>query len=367
MKTLRLILTTITAAMTFNVAIADDTKTVTLDAATRDRCLEVLRAGLRNEEFWPSIHAAEALTLGGYGKEVIEFLEPKLSTEKDDQHRCGIARELVRAGKRSYTDVMLKILAGEATHGHTHAAESLYKVVEIGDGVAMRRGFQQDEDVRWKLMAAAALGRCGNPDAMTFLRNSVESQDLEVMKIAAWVLGAIGDSSDIPRLKKQLPRCEEEVLKSYVSNALAVLGDADGLKTLARNLTHSDPEVRTYAANFAGDARAVGVAETLKTNAERSASGRHVPGSAIAVLFWRVPLRMNAKIFRRSSSPPQRRILGTRKVRSLRSATDPCCVRSRSFTKVTATLPKPTSSDALRRTEDAPGPMHVCFRKILAV
>jgi sialidase-1 len=264
MKTLRLILLTIAAAMTLNVAIADDAKTVTLDAATRDRCLEVLRAGLQSEEFWPSIHAAEALTLGGYGKEVIECLEPKLSTEKDDQHRCGIARELVRAGKRSYTDAMLKILAGEATHGHTHAAESLYKVIEIGDGVAMRHGFQQDEDVRWKLMAAAALGRCGNPDALVFLRNSLESKDLEVLKIAAWVLGVIGDSSDIPRLKKQLPRCEEEVLNSYVNNALALLGDAEGLRTLKQNLTHSNPEVRTYAANFAGDARAVGTAETLK-------------------------------------------------------------------------------------------------------
>ncbi len=66
----------------------------------------------------------------------------------------------------------------------------------------MRHGFQQDADVRWKLMAAAALGRCGNPDAMTFLRNSLENQDLEVVKIAAWVLGVIGDSSDIPRLKQ---------------------------------------------------------------------------------------------------------------------------------------------------------------------
>ena len=264
MKTLRLILATFAVSMTFTDAIAADTQIVTLDAATRQRCLEVLRAGLQGDEFWPSIHAAEGLTLGGYGKEVTEFLEPKLSTENDDQHRCGIARELVRAGDRSYTDVMLKILAGEATHGHTHAAESLYKVVEIGDGVAMRKGFRQDDDVRWKLMAAAALGRCGSLDAMTYLRDSLENKDLEVLKIAAWVLGLVGDSSDIPRLTKQLPRCEGDLLKAFVQNALAALGDADGLKALAQNLTHSDPEVRTYAATFAGDARAVSVMETLK-------------------------------------------------------------------------------------------------------
>ncbi len=77
-----------------------------------------------------------------------------------------------------------------------------------------------DEDIRWKLMAAAALARCGNPDAKVFLRDSLQSEDLEVMKIAAWVLGVIGDASDIPRLQQQLPRCEEVVLKSYVQNAL---------------------------------------------------------------------------------------------------------------------------------------------------
>ncbi len=114
MKPLRLILAICMTAISFDAAFADDAKTVTLDAATRDRCLEVLRAGLQSDEFWPSIHAAEGLTLGGCGREVIEFLKPKLSTEKDDQHRCGIARELVRAGDRSYTDIMLEILAGEA-------------------------------------------------------------------------------------------------------------------------------------------------------------------------------------------------------------------------------------------------------------
>ncbi|MEZ6033921.1 MAG: exo-alpha-sialidase [Planctomycetaceae bacterium] len=264
MKTLRLVPAYLVILMTLTVAEGDDARTVTLDAGTRQRCLEVLRAGLRSSEFWPSIHAAEGLTLGGYGQEVIEFLKPKLATEKDDQHRCGIARELVRAGDRSYTDMMLQILAGDAPHGHTHAAESLYKVIEIGDGVAMRKGFWQDDDIRWKLMAAAALARCGNPEAKSFLRDSLQSEDLEVMKIAAWVLGVIGDASDIPRLKQQLPRCEEVVVKSYVQNALALLGDRDGLNSLALNLTHSDPDVRTYAANFAGDARAVNVAETLK-------------------------------------------------------------------------------------------------------
>ena len=55
---------------------------IKLDASTNKLCLEVLREGLRSNEFWPSIHAAEGLTLGGYGREVRAHLEPKLKTER---------------------------------------------------------------------------------------------------------------------------------------------------------------------------------------------------------------------------------------------------------------------------------------------
>ena len=79
----------------------------------RDRCLSVLQSGMRGEEFWPAIHAAEGLTLSGCGNEVIRFLKPKLADETDDQHRCGLARELVRAGHRASGKVMLDIAAGD--------------------------------------------------------------------------------------------------------------------------------------------------------------------------------------------------------------------------------------------------------------
>jgi sialidase-1 len=243
--------------------LAGDAKPLSLDDSVRDRCLEVLRAGLRGEEFWPSMHAAEGLTLGGYGEEVIQFVEPLLATETDDQHRCGIARELVRAGDKAKAEVMLKILEGEDSYGHGHAAESLYKVFEIGDGEALRRAFQQSDNVTLKLMSAGALGRCGNPDAFVFLRKSLQNEDFSVLRIAAWILGRIGDSSDIPRLKEQLPRCEDPLLRAYVNCSLAALGDADGLAALTANLTDSIPDIRTYSATFAGDAGATGAADKL--------------------------------------------------------------------------------------------------------
>ncbi len=124
---------------------AQDSTRITLDSRTHQKCLNVLRTGLRSAEFWPSMHAAEGLTLGGHGLEVIEYLTPKLETETDDQHLCGIAREIVRAGDRSVVPVMRDILEGNNSYGHVHAAgapaERQYQVETDGcrSTGAMRR------------------------------------------------------------------------------------------------------------------------------------------------------------------------------------------------------------------------------------
>ena len=234
---------------------AEEPSSVALDSETRDRCLTVLRNGLKSDDFWPSIHAAEGLTLAGYGKEVIAYLSPRLDDETDDQRRCGISRELVRAGDTSKTKVMLEILNGEDSYGHTHAAESLYKVGQTGDGKGLRRVFTQTNDLRLKLMAAGALGRSGNSEAMVFLREMLGHDNPELFRVAGWILGRIGDRSDIARLKKELPRCQQELARAYLEHSLAALGDANGSAALLKNLKSEDPAVRTYAATFAGDAQ----------------------------------------------------------------------------------------------------------------
>ncbi|TWT65323.1 exo-alpha-sialidase [Allorhodopirellula solitaria] len=263
MRTLILTLLLSLALLVPDLAGAERTS-ISLDTMTRQRCLDVLRSGLRSDDFWPSIHAAEGLTLAGHGEEVINYLTDKLAAETDDQRRCGLARELVRAGDKSQVSVMLGILAGEDSHGHIHAAESLYKVVEIGDGAALRKTFATAGNGPLKLMAAAALGRCGNPDAMLYLRESLSSKDPDALRIAAWILGRIGSAADIPLLKAQLPRCETPVQKAYIHHSLAALGDAEGHQALAENLHDRDPAIRTYAATFAGDAWATDVADSLK-------------------------------------------------------------------------------------------------------
>jgi sialidase-1 len=235
----------------------------TLSPQRRQQCLAVLREGMRSEEFWPAMHAAEALTLAGLGNEVREFLPRKLMTDEDDQHRCGLARELVRAGDRTRTAVLLDVLGGENPYGHTHAAESLFKVGEIGDGRLLRGAVLREENPKLQLMSAAALARCGNPAATALVREQVNHQDAEVSRIAAWILTQIGDKSDLPALRDGFTRFDDPLTRCYFANALATLGDDQGRKELRANLAHADPAVRTYAANFAGDARAFEAVEDL--------------------------------------------------------------------------------------------------------
>jgi sialidase-1 len=237
--------------------------TITLSDTLRQRCLTVLREGLRCDEFWPAMHAAEALTLAGRGDEVREFLPDKLQAEEDAQRRCGLARELVRAGDRSQTAVLLEVLADDDPYGHTHAAESLFKVGEVGDGRLLGAAMRREENPKLQIMAAAALARSGNRAAMSLVREHVQRPDAEVSRTAAWVLTQIGDASDVPALRAGWERFEDPLTRCYFSNALAVLGDEEGRKSLRANLVHSDPAVRTYAANFAGDARAVETVEVL--------------------------------------------------------------------------------------------------------
>jgi sialidase-1 len=261
-----------------------------LHPKVKQHCLQVLRDGMRSDEFWPSIHAAEGLTLAGYGGEVRRFLQPKLKTETDDQKRCGLARELVRAGDKAPVAIMLDILAKDDPYGHSHAAESLYKVAEIGDGRMMRKAFARRNNPIHQIMAAAALGRCGNPAAMQFLRKMAADEDENNFRIASWVLGRIGDQSDIPQLRKNSKRAKDDLVGCFADHALAALGDVQGRAALSRNLESHDAAIRTSAATFAGDVRMTSVSAKLSALLNDEAADVRIRASgSLLVLSQPVP------------------------------------------------------------------------------
>ena len=230
-------------------------KASALDPALHERCLAVLRAGLASEEFWPAMHAAEALTLAGAGKEVLAALAKRSAA--DDQQACGLAREAVRAGDGAKTAALLAILVKPGSIGHTHAAESLYKVAQTGDGAALRQAMSQSADLKLKLMAAAALARRGDVGALEVVRQHLKHEDLEARKAAIWIIGQLGAASDATAVHAAMAAEKDELTKAYCVHALACLGDSTGRRLLGENLQSSNPAVRTYAAEFCGYCRGV--------------------------------------------------------------------------------------------------------------
>lgn len=237
--------------------------TYRLPAGIQAKCLTQLRTALTSEEFWPAMHAAEALTVAGHPVDVRSALEPRLATERDDQHRCGLARELVRADRLSRLSVLVAVLGKKDPYGHTHAAESLYKIGQLGDGTLLRKASQQTENPKLQLMAAAALVRSGDVASMALIRSRLTDDRAEERQVSAWLLARLGDASDIRGLSDAAARETEPNARAYELIALAALGDAQGRKALAAYLTDANPEFRTYAAEMTGYCRAVDQAEKL--------------------------------------------------------------------------------------------------------
>lgn len=234
---------------------AEEAEVRPLSSELREKCLTVLRTALDGEEFWPAMHAAEALTLAGEGKSVVPSLEARLKTDQDAQHRCGLAREVVRTGKREPLAILWQTLADPKSTGRIHAAESLYKIGEVGDGKLLRSAMQEKENPKLQIMAAAALGRAGNQQAMELIREHLKSDDRELRKLAAWVLGLLGSARDVPAIQKLRDAESDPVTQSFFVNALACLGERQSREALARNIDSADPAIRTYAADFAAWSR----------------------------------------------------------------------------------------------------------------
>jgi len=250
----------VVALLSVGLAVADEVdraKPVALPPATRDRCLKTLRAGLASDEFWPAMHAAEALTAAGTGPEVVAALTARLPDESNDQRCCGLARELVRAGNRESLPVLFEVLAEPTSIGRIHAAESLYKLGETGDGELLGDAFRQIEVAQLRLMAAASLARGGNAEALAWLRGQLTSPDRAVRNTVAFGLAGLGNASDVPPLAKALAAETDPLARAILTSTLATLGDAQARKALAALLASKDPALRVVAAEAIGRSRAV--------------------------------------------------------------------------------------------------------------
>jgi sialidase-1 len=235
---------------------------VTMTPELREGCLKVLRQALKSNEFWPSMHAAEGLTHAGHAEEVLATLKDRLGSEKDARKRCGLARELIRAGDRTPLPVLFEILEKADLDGRVHAAESLYKVGEAGDGKLLRQALASIEP-GLHVMAAAALARGGDRKALVLLRNRLAGEDAEGRMQVAYVVARLGDASDIPQLLRNAREEKDALRRSFALNAAACLGDRSAAEAMLANLRSADPAIRAYAAEAAGVSRTSSSADRL--------------------------------------------------------------------------------------------------------
>lgn len=227
----------------------------TEDSILRHRCISVLLQGLRSGEFWPSMHAAEAFTEAGMANLVLQTLGPRLARETDDQRRCGLAREQIRAGDSRHIELLLSILGDTDSNGRVHAAESIFKVRV---GLAL---FSDNEDLRCALeednpplemMAAAALVRGGNPLYLSHIRRHLGSDEAPHRRIAAWALGQVGEERDRATLQQAAGEETDALTLSFIMNALARLNTPGVIEDVVSNLRSHDPTIRAYAAETLG-------------------------------------------------------------------------------------------------------------------
>ena len=226
---------------------------IKLSPQQEQRCRDVLNGALVGEDVIACLHAAEALTEAGEGQRVVQALRKRLNTQRDDRWRCGLARELARAGDREQVPVLAKGLASPDVAVQIMAAESLYKIGAVGDETLVRERMKAEDPIL-QLMAAAVVARHGDQAAMRLIRRHLAGGKPDACKIAAWLVEQIGSADDLPQLGANLAHKNlgDAGARSFTENAIACLGDPNAQAILERNLDQPDTEPRALAAECAG-------------------------------------------------------------------------------------------------------------------
>ncbi|WP_218934179.1 alpha/beta hydrolase fold domain-containing protein [Rosistilla ulvae] len=234
-----------------------------IDQANQRKCLAILESGLESVEFWPSMHAAEALTMSGEREKVRRHLGRLDWQSLDDQKRCGVFRELVRSGDAASVSMLYYILANPKSTGRVHAAESIFKL-NIGNNSNALADAAKSDDEGLALFSAAALARRGDSKALSAVRAALSDPSSTMRRRAAWILSTVGDATDQARLHQLLPGAVESLERVQYQHSLAALGDVTQFRSIQANLIHSDPRVRASAAVYAGECNLDSTAELIQ-------------------------------------------------------------------------------------------------------
>jgi HEAT repeats/PBS lyase HEAT-like repeat len=127
----------------------------------------------------------------------------------------------------------------------------IWAVVRMGKkAVAPSIEMLQRDNPQARLLAAQALGKIGDVQAVSALSAAVQDPDIEVARRAIYALGQIGDASAIPALLGLLGEQRGD-LRSTVTTSLEQLGK-ENVALFAQALVNQHWQVREQVADILG-------------------------------------------------------------------------------------------------------------------
>lgn len=132
------------------------------------------------------------------------------------------------------------------------------QIRELGAAAAK---FQSDPDLNVRGAAVFAARRTGQPAEMNILGQMAMSESVTTRSNAYLILGRLGDASAIPLLRaagakplaKRTSLSRQAISQIQLAEALARLGDDDGLRVMRAAMYERDAEQRVFAVTLFGD------------------------------------------------------------------------------------------------------------------
>ncbi|MCB9453737.1 MAG: HEAT repeat domain-containing protein [Anaerolineaceae bacterium] len=212
------------------------------------RAVAPLMAALADTDKW--VHHATADALGKLLDDIrdIESLITALRAP-DASVRCVAARALGKLGDPRAITHLITALADTDIRVRSFAAGALG---ELGDACAVEPLITALAGTNWfvRCVAAGALGKLGDPRAITHLITALAEPNSDVRSAAADALGKLGDPRAIAPLITALADMNVDV-RSAAADALGKLGDP-ALQPLLRAFGHGNAYVRNAAAKALG-------------------------------------------------------------------------------------------------------------------
>lgn len=229
-----------------------------------DKSLEILRQGLHSDEFWPSIHAAEALIDAGYGFEVTPVLYNKLESEGYDVYRASIAKALIKDNEQEGIVILQDIMLRDDQSAQLESVKGLFYEATVADTAIVGKLTRSTQNQEIRLYAQALLHITEKQKNVDQIRTALSDQDPTLRIAAANILAFIGSSEqDTTQLETNLIAANTELEQFHMLRALAMLDHTSSRERLPQLTRSNDLSVRSGAAYAIAEAWIVDQVDTI--------------------------------------------------------------------------------------------------------